>query len=447
MLNAEAHSALPLFHAGEYEPEPEPEAPEPAINQVALLRRLSDVVAEYDEKVAALPKAFADFEQRGKDLMTACTIGGTFGRERIDTGSVYDRTLAKNLLVSAWVNVYEGLKIEKVASAKDKALFSQSLASPPDFTLQNIKTAFGAYLLDPRGNILRGLAEMFADLDPAYKSHEKVKIGVAGLPKRIILGNVGGYGWGRDRLQNTLNALAVVMGRPMIGYHETSDLLKNGEGLKNSHDIWLKTFANGNGHLFFGPVALREINLALAEYYGDVLADTRDGEEERRPGTAVSKDLQYYPTPEAVVEKVLDQLYLKDELVLEPSCGCGRFLDGLVKAGARVYGIECDPERAAIAKSKGHAVHVGNFLETAPQAKFDKVVMNPPFYGKHYAKHIEHALKFLKEGGSLTAILPVTARYDHGLLDHHRPRWVDLPVGSFTESGTNINTTVVTIFK
>lgn len=414
-------------------------------NALALPRRISDTVAEYEQKAAALPAALASFEQRGKDLLTACTVSGTYGRERIDTGSIYDRTLAKNLLVSAWLNIYDGLSIERIASAKDKALFTQALADPAPFTLDNIKATFGNYILNPRSNILRGLAEMFADLDPAYKSHEKVKIGVAGLPKRIILGNVGGYGWGRDRLQNTLNALAVVMGRPMIGYHETEGLLKDGDSLKNSHDVWLKTFANGNGHLFFGRVALREINLALAEYYGEVLADTAEDEPVKRPGTAVSKDLQYYPTPEDVVNRVLRELYLKDQAVLEPSCGCGRFLDGLRKAGARVYGIEYDVARAAIAKSKGHAVHVGNFLETAPQAKFDKVVMNPPFYGKHYAKHVEHALKFLKPGGVLTAILPVTARYDHGLLDGYRPRWQDLPVGSFTESGTNINTTIMTI--
>ena len=68
--------------------------------------------------------------------------------------------------------------------------------------------------------------------------------------------------------------------------------------------------------------------------------------------------------------------------------------------------------------------------------------MNPPFYGQHYAKHVNHALKFLKPSGTLTAILPITARYDHGLL---AGSWQDLPVGSFSESGTNINTTVLTI--
>jgi hypothetical protein len=45
-------------------------------------------------------------------------------------------------------------------------------------------------------------------------------------------------------------------------------------------------------------------------------------------------------------------------------------------------------------------------------------------------------------GGTLTATLPATARYDHGLLTGH---WSDLPVGSFSESGTNISTTVLTM--
>jgi hypothetical protein len=98
-------------------------------------------------------------------------------------------------------------------------------------------------------------------------------------------------------------------------------------------------------------------------------------------------------------------------------------------------------------------VLLGNFLDAAPTGDFDLVVMNPPFYGKHYAKHVRHAFEFLKPEGKLIAILPATARYDHALLDdlgrgaNYGSRWSDLPVGAFSESGTNINTTVLTIFK
>lgn len=46
---------------------------------------------------------------------------------------------------------------------------------------------------------------------------------------------------------------------------------------------------------------------------------------------------------------------------------------------------------------------------------------------------------------TLVAVLPATARYDHGGLDHLNGRWEDLPVGSFAESGANVNTTILTV--
>jgi SAM-dependent methyltransferase len=217
------------------------------------------------------------------------------------------------------------------------------------------------------------------------------------------------------------------------------------DGKLPARGVRLRRFSNGNGHLFFEMDSLRDINRALAEYYGEVLPDcSEEKPAEQRQSTAVSKDLRYYPTPLAVVERVLGDAYIREgERVLEPSCGCGRFLDALRKLGADAVGIEVDPSRAAQARAKGHKVLLANFLETVPTGDYDHVVMNPPFYGQHYAKHVTHALKFLKPGGKLTAILPATARYDHGLLEG---RWQDLPVGSFSESGTNINTTVLTMW-
>jgi 16S rRNA G1207 methylase RsmC len=76
-------------------------------------------------------------------------------------------------------------------------------------------------------------------------------------------------------------------------------------------------------------------------------------------------------------------------------------------------------------------------LDQAPTPEFDKVVMNPPFYGRHYVKHVQHALRFLKPGGTLVSILPATAHYDH---DELKGEWRDLPVASFADAGTNVPT-------
>ena len=427
-------------------------------------RRPSEIVAEYEVKREALEGALATYEAAGTALKTAATIGGTWGNITLDTGrGIYASNLQQSLLQSAWRHVYDLYGLEQIASAEAKRRYEQMFSAPPPFTVENIRDQFGDLVADPWGSILRGMAEVFSQLDPAFKSHEKMKIGVKGLPKRLILSNVAGYGsWGRDRLRDILNALAAYQGLPLVEYRELEALMKDGDALRQgwtapgdghrpevdfpARGVWLKRFANGNGHLFFSPEALTDINRALAEYYGDVLPDCpEDRPTKQRASTAVSKDLQYYPTPAAVVERVLADLRLDGQRVLEPSCGCGRFLDALRAAGADVVGCEVDSLRAADCAIKGHRVWNANFLETVPTPDFDRVVMNPPFSGRHYAKHVRHALKFLKPGGTLTAILPATARYDHGELDDLRPHWDDLRVGSFAESGTNINTTVATI--
>lgn len=430
-------------------------------------RKPSEIVAEYDAKRAALPDALAAFEAAGDAMKSAATIGGTWGNVTLDTGrGIYPSVLEKSLLQSAWRHVYYLYGLEQIASAEAKRRYEQMFAAPPPFTVENIRDQFGDLVANPWGSILRGLAEVFSQLDPAFKSHEKMKIGVNGLPKRVILSGVAGYGsWGRDRLRDILNALAAYQGKPLLEYREIEALL-SGQALLGSwtapgdyhrpevtfpaRGVWLKRFQNGNGHLFFDQDTLADINRALAEYYGDVLPDCPDERPaKQRASTAVSRDLQYYPTPAAVVERVLADIDLRGKRVLEPSCGCGRFLNAMRDAGAEVIGCEVDPVRAAMCEAKGHRVIRANFLETVPTASFDRVVMNPPFSGKGYFKHVKHAFLFLKQGGVLTSILPCTARYDHGLLEKEFPngRWEDLPVGSFSESGTNINTCIFTVRK
>jgi hypothetical protein len=75
-------------------------------NELALPKNLRDVVQEYDQKIAAVADAVKAFEAAGDALKTAATIGGVWSDVRIDTGSVYDRTIRESLLKSAWKHVY-----------------------------------------------------------------------------------------------------------------------------------------------------------------------------------------------------------------------------------------------------------------------------------------------------------------------------------------------------
>jgi SAM-dependent methyltransferase len=215
----------------------------------------------------------------------------------------------------------------------------------------------------------------------------------------------------------------------------------------------VRKFSNGNAHVFFTPETLKDINRALAEFYGEVLPDAEEENAKPRAGTAVSKDLQFYWSPRDVIDRALEfaGVYSLREWrnnppepshILEPSCGDGRILDAIRERGHRVFGVEYHAGRAAEARAKGHSVLTANFLECPARAEYDFVVMNPPFYGRHYVKHVHHALEFLKPGGTLVSILPATAHYDHGELEGE---WRDLPVGSFSEAGTNVPTGLLKI--
>lgn len=425
------------------------------MNAIARQSTVSDLIAEYDEKREAIAKEVADFEAAFRRLEMAACIQGKFvapvSRHR---PHVHVDELKRNLCKSGWKAIYDRLQIDRIASARDRKLFDQTVENPPELTFENAKATFGDYLERPRHHILRGLAEVFAELDPAYKSHSKVKIGVKGLPKRVILPSLGGYGsYGRDRLRDIVNALAAYRGEPLVEHKdfEAVDALhsyiRQTDGCASIRGMEVRKFKNGNGHLIFPPDTLLDINRALAEFYGEVLPDAEEEDAKPRASTAVSKDLQFYWSPPSVIEKALDEvgIYRPRDYggaaprprVLEPSCGDGRILDALRMRGCRSMGIEVHAGRAAAARANGHDVLTANFLECPAKPDFDFVVMNPPFYGRHYIKHVQHALEFLKPGGRLVSILPATAHYDHGEL---KGRWHDLPVASFAEAGTNVPT-------
>lgn len=415
----------------------------------AIQSTVADIVAEYEAKCAAVPEAIESFNAAFDALGMACTVQGTFIEPVGSKSYLYPESIRSNLLKSGWRTIYNRLQIARIASASDKKKFDAAMASPPPLTVDNAKATFGDYFARPRFHILRGLAEVFSTLDPAFKSHQRVAIGVKGLPKRIILSGWGeySYSYAQDRFRDMVNALAAVRNQPMFEHDEMSSIhadLRDGvDSVLPDRGLTVRKFANGNAHVFFDKWALLDINRALAEFYGEVLPDA--AEKDSPPSTALAKGLQFYPTPEPVIERLIAFGWVKaGQRVLEPSCGDGRILDALRAKGCSTLGIEYHAKRAAEAKAKGHAVAVGNFLEQPPVDEFDAVVMNPPFYGKHYAQHVSHAYKFLRPGGLLVSVLPATARYDHGLL---KGDWEDLPVASFADSGTNIPTTMLRMRK
>lgn len=429
-------------------------------NSLGAVRSPLDLVPEYDEKMAALDGIVAAHVRSISDAKAGATVAGYYGRESIfccSVPSLSKKTMEASLLKSAWWAAYDWCNMKILATAADKKKIEIAFQNPVPFTVGNITATFGPYLADQREHILRGLAEAFITLDDAYKSHSKVKVGVKGLPKRIIINNVStsryGYGW--EKLCDMLNALQVFDGDGLVSQDILNDISR--KKMETYRGLTFKWFLNGNVHIHFSQHACLQINRGLAEYYGDVLPDVEPDKSDLKPDinkTDVSKDLQYYPTPPKVAMEILRDLYFTDgDRILEPSCGCGRIMDAIMervrdadRRGWRepepkivMLGVEFSRERVLEAKQKGYKVIEANFLDLEPDRKFNKIIMNPPFYGKHYLKHINHALKFLEPGGVLVSILPAAAHYDHKMLPDGYS-WRDLPVGSFAESGVRVPT-------
>lgn len=179
------------------------------------------------------------------------------------------------------------------------------------------------------------------------------------------------------------------------------------------------------------------------------------------------QDLGQFDTPPALADRVVQLADVSPgHTVLEPSAGIGNIVSALLLRSATVYAVELDANRAKSLYAQGGPrgsmlnVKVGDFLTLTPALNpglfnhFDRVVMNPPFAKQADIDHVLHALKFLKPGGRLVAIMSasVTFRTNRKTLDfwkmveskrsHYREA---LPAGAFAVSGTNVNAVIVAI--
>lgn len=164
------------------------------------------------------------------------------------------------------------------------------------------------------------------------------------------------------------------------------------------------------------------------------------------------QEFGYFPTPPAVVARLMALADIHPGMeVLEPSAGGGAIASEAAARGAVVDCIEILPANLAVITSDGYArsAVLGDFLETAPNPVYDRVVMNPPFARQADIAHVTHALKFLKPEGLLVAVMSAGVVFRSGraedfrrLITDHGGSLEKLPDGAFLESGTGVNTVI-----
>lgn len=163
------------------------------------------------------------------------------------------------------------------------------------------------------------------------------------------------------------------------------------------------------------------------------------------------KTRQAFYTPIPLVGRMVEEAGVyPGAIVLEPSGGDGRIVHALVVTGATVEACEIDAAMNARCASLGAAMVGTDFLKYAPGRRYDAIVMNPPFTRKQDAKHIQHAYTMLKPYGRLVAVASsgladTIAGMGLDLPGCQHATYEDLPPETFSESGANVKTILVTI--
>lgn len=158
---------------------------------------------------------------------------------------------------------------------------------------------------------------------------------------------------------------------------------------------------------------------------------------------------QLFPTPQPLAARMIEMLEIEPgEMMLEPSAGTGVLVQEAKSSGAEVTAVEISAALAPALLKIADAVVTGDFLEWAASTtrKFKKIAMNPPFKNGIDIKHIEAALGLLELDGVLVAICANGPRQNAAFKDR-ATYWEDLPSGTFSEQGTQVQTALVKFVK
>lgn len=176
------------------------------------------------------------------------------------------------------------------------------------------------------------------------------------------------------------------------------------------------------------------------------------------------KLFQFFETPTVIARRMVHLAEIKatDE-ILEPSAGRGAILQAVfeVVPEASVTAVELDPDNVKVlvrnVKGRGFStVQEGDFLAlyAAGSPCFDKILMNPPFTRQQDIDHVMRAYSLLKPGGTLVSVMSQSAFFRKSSKSSAFLKLHDavggsehLPDSAFKESGTMVQTRIVTMGK
>lgn len=453
------------------------------MNQAPAIRATIDEIEAHRARALALFAESYDREQEACDAAalaapSAARLSLSDGR-RFKDRDAWLEMRRREVDVAIWNHLIQATNLERLMDRTARDAFRRQLQEdPPPATADNCEATLRQLMGDADMIFKRGIATAFSQLDRRFRSHDGFKVG-SRIVLSYVLSTYGAWVGARDEtLRDIERTFHTLDGKPHpergAGVCGLIDEAKRRAFTLQPFEVEteyfrVRGFRNGNVHLWFKrPDLVERVNQLLADYYGAALGASPDvADRHHAPAGGLARNFGFFPTPAALVARVLEEGRVGTPSrwsgdypklsILEPSAGRGAIALPAAQAGHHVTAVEIQPAHAAALRDAAafQRVICGDFLELTPEqtGRFDRVLMNPPFDRGRDVDHVTHAIRFLAPGGRLVAIMAagVEFREDRktadfrAMVERFGGTFQDLPAGSFSESGTNVNTVLLTL--
>ena len=168
----------------------------------------------------------------------------------------------------------------------------------------------------------------------------------------------------------------------------------------------------------------------------------------------IKKEYQFFETPESLADELVNHLPDSIWSVLEPSAGQGAIVRAINKKRPDTNVCYCELMELNRMQFVGSSLYLNDdFLTLSPDFKFDAVIANPPFAKNqdidHFYKMMEHAEKIVISvmSNHWRNSKNKKETYFRNYLDSLDYKLLEIPEGTFKESGTNIAACVLVVKK
>ena len=254
--------------------------------EIGLPQTLEDFLAARDKALAELDAAIAHLNNAEGAIRTKGLPGGLASPlhrlDREDQRKHIDRQF--------WSQAFDSTGFRRLMDRQAVRDFNKDLEKDcPAFTRENVIATFGELFQERDTLWMRGVANVFARLSPAKKSHDSFKIQRRMVMNSMLHEHWGGKGLtiaigGRyhgasheiDDLDRVLCQIEGAEHEPRALEHRLNEAFQDEPFEYEDARMKVRGFRNGNLHLYLRADLVDAVNRVLARYYeGDAVAHRR----------------------------------------------------------------------------------------------------------------------------------------------------------------------------